>query len=46
MNDNLQEDCAERVHDRPAELFSERAYYDSGASTVWKTFPPPFLTPQ
>jgi hypothetical protein len=35
MNDNVQEDCAERVH-VDQQLFSERAYYDSGARTVWK----------
>ena len=36
MNDNVQEDCAERVHVDQQQLFSERAYYDSGARTVWK----------
>ena len=36
MNDNMQEDCAERVHVDQQQLFSERAYYDSGARTVWK----------
>ena len=36
MNDNMQEDCAERVHVDQQQLFSERAYYDSGARTVSK----------
>ena len=36
MNDNVQEDCAERVHVDQQQLFSKRAYYDSSARTVWK----------
>ena len=36
MNNNVHENFAERVHVNQQEFFSERAYYDSGAKTVWK----------
>jgi len=43
MNDNMQEDCAERVHVDQQQLFSERAYYTVARGQFGKNFPPPVL---
>ena len=43
MNDNVQEDCAERVHVGQQQLFSERAYYTMARGQFGKNFPPPVL---